>query len=62
MAFKKIKIGLEEAISRGIINNIYRVGKAGIYNNNNKFNLPSDLVPLIGPHRLIPIVKTQYIH
>jgi len=31
-------------------------------NNNNKFNLPSNLVPLMGPRRLIPIVKTQYIH
>ena len=28
---------------------------------NNKFNLPSDLVPLMGPRRLIPMVKTQYI-
>jgi len=26
--------------------------------NNNKFNLLSDLVPLIGPRRLISIVKT----
>jgi len=25
---------------------------------NNKFNLLSNLVPLMGPHRLIPIVKT----
>jgi hypothetical protein len=29
---------------------------------NNGFNLPSDSVPLMGPRRLIPIVKTQYIH
>jgi len=29
---------------------------------NNKFNLLSDLVPLMGPRRLIPMVKTQYIH
>jgi len=26
-----------------------------------RFNLPSDLVPLIGLYRLIPIVKTQYL-
>jgi hypothetical protein len=28
----------------------------------NKFNLPSDPVPLMGPRRLIPMVKTQYTH
>jgi len=26
-----------------------------------RFNLPSDLVPLMGPRRPIPIVKTQYL-
>src|SRR5437016_4210228 len=29
--------------------------------NNNRFNLPSDPVPLMGPRRLIPMVKTQYL-
>jgi hypothetical protein len=29
---------------------------------NNKFNLLSNLVPLMGPRRLIPMVKTQYTH
>ena len=33
-----------------------------LFINNNKFNLLFDLVPLMGPRRLIPIVKTQYIH
>ena len=28
---------------------------------NSRFNLLSDLVPLIGPRRLIPMVKTQYL-
>jgi hypothetical protein len=28
--------------------------------NGSKFNLPSDLVPLMGPRRLIPMVKPQY--
>ena len=27
-----------------------------------RFNLLFDLVPLMGPRRLIPMVKTQYIH
>jgi len=31
------------------------------YYNNSKFNLLSNLIPLIGPRRLIPIVKTQYL-
>jgi len=26
-----------------------------------RFNLPSDLVFLMGPRRLIPMVKTQYL-
>ena len=31
------------------------------YTSSSRFNLPSDPVPLMGPRRLIPMVKTQYL-
>jgi hypothetical protein len=47
-----VYIGVYIGIRIGIYIDIYK----DIYNNNNKFNLPPVLVPLVGLYRLIPSI------
>ena len=48
---------IKEKDALGIINN--KSHQIEIENISSKFNLPSDLVPLMGPHRLIPMEKAH---